>query len=65
MTQTNPSRSLGARIRRGALRLQLLVLLLVSAASGLLAQQLAPHADRLADRYLAIGEAPEDTRGDL
>ncbi|ONG44947.1 hypothetical protein BKE38_27080 [Pseudoroseomonas deserti] len=60
MFRTTPHRSLGARIRRAALRLQLLVLLLVSAASGLLAQQLAPHADRLADRYIAIGEAPDE-----
>ncbi|WP_419896373.1 hypothetical protein [Roseomonas sp. USHLN139] len=60
MPRTTPHRSLGARIRRVALRLQLLVLLLISAASGLLAQQLAPQADRVADRYLAIGEALEE-----
>ena len=43
--------SLARRFRRGAIRMQLLALLLLSSTSGFLAEQLAGPADRLAAAY--------------
>ncbi|MCQ4161251.1 hypothetical protein NON00_15105 [Roseomonas sp. GC11] len=52
--------SLGRRCRRGLIRTQLLVLLLLSASSGYLAQQLGDQADRLAAAYQDIAEDPPE-----
>ncbi|EFH09453.1 hypothetical protein ACFFMP_08285 [Pseudoroseomonas cervicalis] len=56
----SPTPSLARRFRRGAIRLQLLTLLLLSATSGFLAEQLAGPADRLAAAY----QDADDDRAD-
>lgn len=56
--------SLARRFRRGAIRLQLLALLLLSSTSGFLAEQLAGPADRLAAAYQDADDDLPDLLGE-
>lgn len=62
MTHTITPRPMRSRLRRGVIRVQLLVLLLLSSASGLLAQQLWDQADRLTSEYRGLDDGSDFER---